>query len=384
MADESPSTPRSSKRTTLKKNQAVLPAPNLSEGAVRRQVAVGEEGRRRREEMLEAAHQAVTAPARAAAVVERRTEQERQREKEAQHLEAKGKLRKLGEDSWAIEERMSLWWVLAGVSCVLLVGYFLVQAIDRVKRGEQLASPDRVELALNLDDAPIAALVSRSGDMFPEVETILAAIIEADGDPPADLIRGGEAGLAKRREWQARTNGAARFEVKTNRELHAAAIGDTGYLLLTGIDPDHSQAVAYFVEEEDGSYLFDWEASEGYCELLPSDVDRLNDDEPRVMRVVISLGNYYAPGFPEDEYQCYAFHNLPNQTDEKYIWGFAKRDSPVDRRLMASYEDPDVLGTDRRVTVKVGRGPADSRKNHVEIVEYLHTDWLTPRNLQKR
>lgn len=332
---------------------------------------------------MDAAHQAVTAPARAAAVVERRTERERTQEAEAQRRQNKEKLHKLGEDSWSMNERMSLWWVLAGVTCVMLVGYFLVQAIDRVKRGEQLSSPDRVDYTIDLEDAPIAALVSRSGDMLPEVETILATIIEADGDPPAELLRGGEASLAKRQEWRARTNGSARYEVKTNRELHAAAIGDTGYLLLTGIDPDHLQAVAYFVEEEDGRYLFDWEASEGYCELLPSDVHHLNDDNERVMRVVISIGNYYSPAFPEDEYQCYAFHNLPNQTDEKYLWGFAKRDSPEDRRLMASYEDPDVRGTERRVTLKVRRGPADSLKNHVEIVEYLHTDWLTPRNQQQ-
>jgi hypothetical protein len=93
------------------------------------------------------------------------------------------------------------------------------------------------------------------------------------------------------------------------------------------------------------------------------------------MRVVLSMSDFYTDQFSEEEYRCYSFHH---QDPGEFVWGFAKRGSLVDLSLQASFYSPDLVGIEGRVTIRIRKGPAGARANQVEIVEFLHTDWLTP------
>lgn len=279
-----------------------------------------------------------------------------------------------GEDAWT-GQRTSLWWVLVGLGCVAVLAYSTWVATTSAGRGEPLADPpERNELRDDIEGVPIADFVKSSAELLPVIRSLLADLEGAEGEELAGLLRGGAASLQRQKEWRASRAVAVRCNPVARCELHAAAVGQTGYLLMTGLDKDYLPAVAYFVQE-DGKYKFDWEASEGFSEVLPSGVGRLVDDEPRLMRVVLEPKFFYTVQFPEKSYRCYALHR---HDEGEFIWAFAKRDSAVDRSMLKCYFAAELVGLDRRATVRVRKGPEGARQNEVQVVEFLHSDWLAP------
>ena len=91
--------------------------------------------------------------------------------------------------------------------------------------------------------------------------------------------------------------------------------------------------------------------------------------------VVVSISEYYTDLFPEEEFRCYSFHH---QDPGEFVWAYAKRGTIVDRSMMASFLAPDLVGTERRATVRVRKAPPGAQRKQLEIVEFLHTDWLAP------
>ena len=296
----------------------------------------------------------------------------------SQHRHRPGGLE--GEDAWTGSQPMSLWWVLAGILCLAVVGYFMSQAVNNSSAGQKLEEPKRSVMKDGIEDIPIADFVARSGEILPKVSALLNKAVAIGDEELSGIIRGGTKSMENRRAWIARKAKGARHHPSAKRQLHATAVGGTAYLILLGLDSSHLSAVAYFVEEE-GEFKYDWEASEGYSDLLPNEVDQLADDEPKLMRVVVSLSNYYTTQFPEAEFRAYSLHH---QDPGEFVWAFAKRRSVVDRQLITSYIAPDLDGTQRRATVRVRKGPEGARANQLEIVEFLHTDWFTPNEVSER
>lgn len=276
------------------------------------------------------------------------------------------------EEVWAGAQRMSLWWVLAGVVSLALLA--LLPRVFKGEAAEKLAAPKRVEESEGGESAPIAEFVSRSADLLPVVEDILERVDTSSDEELAKILRGGAEGVARRKQWRARNPIIARYRPMTERQLHAAAIVKTGYIVLAGLDRNYLGANAYFVKE-DGDYRFDWEASEGFCEVLPGEVDQLADDEPRLMRATLNRSALYTPQFPEDSYRCYTLHH---QDPNVFLYAFVERESPIDHQLWGSFRAPDLGGTRNRVTVRVRKGPEGARPNEVEVVEFLHVDWVEP------
>lgn len=282
------------------------------------------------------------------------------------------------EEAWAGTDNASLWWVLAGLVCIGVIAIFMAQFFNADSQGEQITGPKRTEVVVDGKPTPISDFVERSAELLPVLQGMLDQVVAADqaGDDAklAELLRGGEEGVALRKKWRARQPPIARHHPVHDRQLHAAAIGDSGYLVLAGRNAEHLSAIAYFVQE-DGEYKFDWAASEGYSELLPTEADGLNDNEPRLIRGVINGSILYTPQFPEEKYRCYTIHH---QDPNKYLWAFAERKSELDYKLLMSFRAPDLGGTKGRVTLKVRKGPEGARPNQVEIVEFLQTDWVLP------
>ena len=246
--------------------------------------------------------------------------------------------------------------------------------------GEKAEGPKRPVMKDGLEKNPIADFVTGAGQILPEVSVLLEKVASISDEELPGFIRGGMKSMENRRDWIARKAKGARHHPIAKRQLHATELGKTAYLILLGLDSNHLSAIAYFVKE-DGEFKYDWEASEGYSDLLPNEVDQLADDEPKLMRVVVSLSNYYTLQFTEAEYRAYSLHH---QDPGEFVWAFAKRGSAVDQRLMASYLSPDLDGTQHRATVQVRKGPEGARANQLEIVEFLHTDWFTPNEVPER
>ncbi len=121
--------------------------------------------------------------------------------------------------------------------------------------------------------------------------------------------------------------------------------------------------------------LFDWEASEGYSEVLLDEVDVLKDGEPRMMRVVISLSNFYTDVYPEEEFRCYTLHH---DDPGEWLWAYAERESALDIGLLSHMSRRDPLGRASRVTLKITKKRAEGRANQVEVVEFLFGGWIAP------
>lgn len=274
---------------------------------------------------------------------------------------------------------MSLWWVLAGLGCLLVLGFVILWNFDS-NAGDQIGSPTRIKMRQDIDEIPISEFVVRSEEILPELAELLDIALKNQEGDFAKFIRGGEESAERWKAWKARKQISARHHPTVRRQLHAAVIGGAGYLVLAGLDANHLEAVAYFVKEAD-EFKFDWEASEGFSELLPTEVEQLADDEPKLMRGVAAPANFYTTHFPEEEFQAYTLHH---QDPGDFVWGFAKRSSDANTKMMASYAGVDLAGTRDRVTVKVRRGPEGARANQLEIVEFLHSDWFTPNSVSVR
>jgi hypothetical protein len=288
------------------------------------------------------------------------------------------KVEPVGEDAWTGGQIMSMWWVLAGLGCLIVVG-IVFWSIGSSKPGEKVVQPTRVKITQNLDKIPIAEFVINAGEIMPKVTELLEVALSAEDASFAESIRGGEQSAERWRSWKARNPESARHHPEVRRQLHAAAASGSGYLVLVGLGADHLAAVAYFVKEGD-AFKYDWEASEGYSELLPNEVEQLADAEPKLMRVVVSRSDFYTSHFPEEEYTAYSLHH---QDPGKFIWAFAKRTSLANQKLIASYLARDLPGTQNRATVMVRKGPEGARANQLEIVEFLHTDWFTPEGVSE-
>lgn len=285
------------------------------------------------------------------------------------------------EAQWEGREWSSLWWLGAGFLCLLMVGVSVFLVVGRgggetrartsgggLKPGR--AAPDVIDIPY--EDLPIADFVARSAELLPKVRSVLMR--SESGEGGSELLRGGEASLRRRNAWRERCPQPAPFREEGLHEIHASGNNRFAYLVLTGEREDFSFVEAYFVKDED-RMLFDWEATEGYSEVLPAEVEVLEDGTPRMMRAVIGLSSFYTDVYPEETYRCYTLHH---DDPGEWLWAYADRSSEVDVRLLTHMASRDPLGRSRRVTVRIAKRVGGSRANQVEIQEMLFGGWIAP------
>ncbi|MCP4732320.1 MAG: hypothetical protein GY872_19825 [Roseibacillus sp.] len=278
------------------------------------------------------------------------------------------------EADWMGSQVLSLWWVLAGALCIVVLWVFLSGSFNIPVKPTLLEEPERLTMNDDLSDVPIADFVARADEILPEVADLLEKVNSAEGPELAKLIRGGEESRLRRLAWLEREPVPTRHHPLTTRQLHAASARKHAYLIMVGQDLEWLRAVAYFTKEGD-SFKYDWEASEGYSEILPSETDQLTGEESKLMRCIILPSNFYTPGFPEEEFQGYTLHH---SDPGEFVWAFALRSSEGNKGIVSHFSGPVFQGTEGRVTIRVRKGPEGARSNQVEIVEFVHGDWFTP------
>ena len=269
-----------------------------------------------------------------------------------------------------------VWWLGGAVICMLSIGIGVTWKIRSGEKGSPVVAsrePTIFTPSGNIESLPIADFVLDSGDLLPVVREILNAVETGAGG--AELLRDGEASMDRMKEWRERVPAPAPFGDNGHHEIHASAIRDFGYLLMTGDRSDFSRLMAYFVREE-GVLLLDWEATEGYSEVALGEVASLPGGEDRMMRVVFGTSNFFTEQYPEGEYRCYTLHQ---RDPGEWLWAYVPLGSPADRSLITQLNFRDPLGRGRRATIKIGKGVEGSRPNQVEITEFLFGDWIDPR-----
>ena len=278
------------------------------------------------------------------------------------------------EADWMGSHVMSLWWVLAGLLCIVVLGVFLSRSFDIPVNPTSLEKPDRLTMNEDMSDVPIAEFVARADEILPEIADLLEKVNSAEGPELTKFIRGGEESWLRRLAWLERKAVPTRHFPITKRQLHAASAEKHAYLIMVGQNLDWLEAVAYFIKEGD-SFKYDWEASEGYSEILPGETDQLTGEESKLMRCIILPSNFYTPSFPEEEFQGFTLHH---SDPGEFIWAFARRSSEGNKGIVSHFSGGTFPGTAGRVAIRVRKGPEGARSNQVEIVEFVHGDWFTP------
>ena len=273
-----------------------------------------------------------------------------------------------GEAAWTGLHAGSLWWVLAGILGVGVVVFFLVQSFDNPVRPTSIDEPQRAVISDDISNIPIADLVIRAAEIMPMASQVLEE---------AQLLRGGKNSWEKRKSWAGRRPSSGGHYPVSQLQLNAATLMGHPYLILMGLDKDYVASVAYFTSEADGSLKYDWEASEGYSELLPGEVGQLRGNDPRLMRGIVTPSTFYPPAFPELEFQCYVIHH---RDAGNFIWAFARRGSEANKRMRGHFSLRMTELTKGRVTVRVQQGPEGARANQLELVEFVNSDWFVPRD----
>ena len=278
-----------------------------------------------------------------------------------------------GEAAWTGLHAGSLWWVLAGILGVGVVVFFLVQSFDNPVRPTSIDEPQRAVISDDISNIPIADLVIRAAEIMPMASQVLGEAHSGRGLEEAQLLRGGKNSWEKRKLWAGRRPSSGGHYPVSQLQLNAATLMGHPYLILMGLDKDYVASVAYFTSEADGSLKYDWEASEGYSELLPGEVGQLRGNDPLLMRGIVTPSTFYPPAFPELEFQCYVIHH---RDAGNFIWAFARRGSEANKRMRGHFSlrlTPSTMG---RATVRVQKGPEGARANQLELVEFINSDWF--------
>ena len=280
-----------------------------------------------------------------------------------------------GEAAWARRQTVSLWWVLAGAVCIGIVWIFLSHSFDNPIDPAELREPKRLWMNEDVGEDGIAEFVARTSQVLPVVEQVLEKVNSAEGPDLIPLLRGGEESLRTRQMWLDRQPSSKGHYPRTERQLYAAVSKGHPYLIMVGLDESYAEAVAYFTSEADGTFKYDWEASEGYSELLPGEVDQHTGDGVKLIRGIVLPSSFYPPKFPEEDFQCYTLHHRDRG---EFMWLFALRGSEANKRVVSNFSRRVTQGTLGRVTVRVRKGPEGSRANQLELVEFVNSDWFVP------
>ena len=68
---------------------------------------------------------------------------------------------------------MSLWWVLAGALCIVVLWVFLSRSFNTPVNPTSLEEPDRLTINEDLSDFPIAEFVAPDSEILPEIVRLL-------------------------------------------------------------------------------------------------------------------------------------------------------------------------------------------------------------------
>ena len=282
-----------------------------------------------------------------------------------------------GEAAWTGLHTGSLWWVLAGILCVGLVVFFLLQSFNNPVRSSSIEQPLRTSISDDTGDVPLADFVIRAAEIMPLVTQILEKVYSGKGPEVAGLLRGGKDSWDRWKAWQDRRPSSEGYHPVSQLRLNAATLMGHPYLMLTGLDKNYVAAVAYFTSEADGSLKYDWEASEGYSDFLPGEQEQPLGSAPLLVRGIVAPSTFYPPAFPESAYQCYVIHH---RDAGNFIWAFARRGSEANKRMRGHFSLRMTESTDGRATVMVQKGPPGARANQLDLVEFINSDWCVPQH----
>jgi hypothetical protein len=286
----------------------------------------------------------------------------------------------LGEGrDWGIAQKFSMKWALligTGVTCVILLALMMLPSINKANAARTtLPGQDMKVIEEESVDGmdAVNALIAKQ----PEAEQMFRSYLTAKvpGEALPLLLNADSISDVFRKNWKQSGVGKD-WAPSPDTEWQVMKSGTRPYALLEGTLPDFSKFSACFVTQH-GKLLLDWKATTGYGTATFDELSKKQGD-PREIRGHLSQTNFYTTIWPEDEYQSY---QLLAPVGETSVWCYARRTEKaggVCADLLRTGEILDQAQGSRKITVHLAPGPTGALPNQWQIMEVVHTDWLTP------
>ncbi len=286
----------------------------------------------------------------------------------------------LGEGrDWGIAQKFSLKWAVligTGITSVVILSMMMLPSINKANAARS-ALPERDMRVIEDENVEgmdaVNALIAKQ----PEAEQIFRSYITARvADEVLPLLLDAESvNAVLRRDW--RQSGIGKdWLPPQDTAWQVMKSGKRPYALLEGTLPDFSKFSACFVTKN-GKLLLDWKATTGYSTATFDELAKRQGD-PREIRGLLSMANFYTANWPEEEYQSY---QLLAPQGERSVWCYARRTEAAGGAcadLLRTGEILDETQGSRKITVRLSPGPDAALPNQWQIAEVLHADWLTP------
>lgn len=297
---------------------------------------------------------------------------------------ARGPRRSSGEEAWARPSPRIDWrWMVAVplAGALVLVGSLaaVLALVDKRRDEGFTVAPllgyevERGEVA---DEAGF--LAANPANLMDEATAILADHGAATSPgQAAPLVRASQrAALTAAGRWRP---WPSRPVVARRAALECALVTDRQppFMVVSGHCEDHSPFRAYFVREQ-GRLRLDWEATSAFSEIPIADLPGATPHTPVAIRCLLRPRTFYTASLPEEQYRCYLLENADARC---FVWGYAERDSALDRKLDGSLSADSAFMEKKpgeRVIVALTAPPQRDSPAQFLVTDLLQIEWVMP------
>lgn len=281
-------------------------------------------------------------------------------------------------------------WVLFAVLgvAVPVIVIFLVVSLTRgtpgasgtMGSGTLLNLDEPVEVVEAYDrNGPLAWFHDHSVEVFGEAQELLAEWNEATQATQLDgVLR--EAAQALGRMDADSIEAISDYSVGDPRTVswEYGAVGQLGYMVITGRRMDYSPFRAYFVNTEDGLRL-DWEATSAWSEIPIGSLVEAAPVQPVLVRGWVGKQPHFdtleGPGSSRSWYL------VLDATKQEFVWAYAPAGSRLDKQLLDLMSYGRIVEERKdevRAIVRLTKPKIGFRETEFEIAELVTSDWVLP------
>lgn len=264
------------------------------------------------------------------------------------------------------------WMVpLALVAIVLLggLGYVLLNTSD--KKPVMVANPAAVteekQEEKAEEKAEIAVFEHSNPEMVKKLEEYLATFAAAKTvDDLLPVVRQTDDLRAKMINFY----GGEKVDQYDLNELKSSSDVNQipGYISVTFEDKEFN--IKQALVKYDGTFALDWESYIAYSDLTWEKMGELKPVEPFVMRVTLSIKDFYLGDFSDERKWQSVSLNSPNE--EGTIYGYVERRTAAEQ-LVSNFG---VTTSNYDITVRARYPENATRDDQIEIIEVINNSWL--------
>ncbi len=279
---------------------------------------------------------------------------------------------------WGLAHRFSTRWIVligTGVTSVIILSMIMLPNINKANAARPTAT-DRDLKVIDMEKVDGMDAVNAMLTMQHDAEQIYRIYVSSTvADEVLPWLVDAEASEDEFRKSWSPSQLATGWSPPPDTLWQVMKSRDKPYGLLEGTLPDFSKFSACFVTQNQ-KLLLDWKATVAYGTATFEELSQKKGN-PSEIRGLLSEANFYTTTWPEEEYQSY---QLLAPVGELSVWCYARRTEAVGGACADLLRTGEILNEakgSKKITVRLGHGPAGALPNQWSIDEVIHADWLT-------